>query len=316
MNTNSWIVIKVSVVCVVIFIASLIFTACGSGPQFPLDDSYRGSSDIAQEYAEGLAEKAELEARMADDPCLEDTISGIPVDSPYSRCNDKVNYDVLDDPGPPDDYYESDSPSQSEARSKSGDNWYQAKDHIGENATVCGPVMGAVYDVNGEGQPTFINIGNDYPNPDRFTVVIWGKYRSNFPSPPEIAYQSGTWCFTGTIEMFEGVPEIEITNLQQVSRTNTGGIDFSRLNAISATQDASSGTIDIDLLNSLSNPCVTSDSKNVPVKCKEWLQCNYFWVYSYSQGEWICEVYYEPPGPCDGFDQGDCEGPDPFDPDD
>lgn len=86
--------------------------------------------------------------------------------------------------------------------------WDEAYQHVGEVATVQGPVMSPRYAESSGGQPTFLNIGRPFPDPDRFTVVIWGDDRGNFPTPPEQAYDGKTICVTGLIESFEGSPEI------------------------------------------------------------------------------------------------------------
>ena len=48
--------------------------------------------------------------------------------------------------------------------------WSEAKYHIGSRLTVYGPVIGTYYASTSKGQPTFLNIGKDYPDPERFTV--------------------------------------------------------------------------------------------------------------------------------------------------
>lgn len=96
--------------------------------------------------------------------------------------------------------------------------WDEASDHPGEYKTVCGAVFGTLYAVNEQGQPTFLNIGNDYPNPRRFTVVIWGRDRNNFPSPPETLYNRANICVSGIISLYEGVPEIEVSTPLQITQ--------------------------------------------------------------------------------------------------
>ena len=86
--------------------------------------------------------------------------------------------------------------------------WDQAIQNVGERATVQGPVMGTRYASGSQGQPTFLNVGRDFPDRDRFTVVIWGDTRDNFPFAPEVEYDNRTICVTGLIETFEGVPQI------------------------------------------------------------------------------------------------------------
>jgi len=51
--------------------------------------------------------------------------------------------------------------------------WDRAKDHIGERITVYGAVVDTRYASSSRGRPTFLNIGKPYPDPGRFTVVIW-----------------------------------------------------------------------------------------------------------------------------------------------
>jgi hypothetical protein len=53
----------------------------------------------------------------------------------------------------------------------------EARNHVGETATVCGHVASAHYAERSKGQPTFINLDKPYPN-SPFTVLIWAKKRS------------------------------------------------------------------------------------------------------------------------------------------
>ncbi|MFW6105174.1 MAG: hypothetical protein ACOC7P_01170 [Chloroflexota bacterium] len=88
--------------------------------------------------------------------------------------------------------------------------WYEARDHIGERTTVCGPVVSATWATGSKGKPTFLNIGEPYPDPDRFTVVIWIQNRGNFPQAPEDYYLGKTICVTGLITEYNGIVEIEV----------------------------------------------------------------------------------------------------------
>lgn len=94
--------------------------------------------------------------------------------------------------------------------------WREAADHIGERVTVRGRVAGAVYAQDVDGQPTFLNLGRDYPDPGRVTVVIWGRDRGRFPGPPETLYAGRTICATGTLELYEDIPELEISASTQI----------------------------------------------------------------------------------------------------
>ena len=94
--------------------------------------------------------------------------------------------------------------------------WHEAKDHIGERTTVCGPVAGTKYGSTSSGKPTWLNMGKDYPSSERFVVFIWGENRGNFPQPPESYYADKDICVTGLIVEYEGVPEIEVTSPEQI----------------------------------------------------------------------------------------------------
>lgn len=95
--------------------------------------------------------------------------------------------------------------------------WDEAAQHIGEEMTVCGPVIGAHYAQSSQGQPTFLNIGNDYPSPERFTAVIWGEDRSNFSAQPEDYYLGRYVCVSGLIEAYEGIAEVKVEDPGQIT---------------------------------------------------------------------------------------------------
>jgi len=82
----------------------------------------------------------------------------------------------------------------------------EAKDHVGETATVCGNVVSTRYASTTKGQPTFLNLDKPYPN-QMFTVVIWGSNRSKF-GKPEVEYNEKRICVTGKIAEYRGVPEV------------------------------------------------------------------------------------------------------------
>jgi hypothetical protein len=85
--------------------------------------------------------------------------------------------------------------------------WREAEDHIGQRRNVVGPVKSTFYARGSRGRPTFLNLGRAFPNPDRFTVVIWGRNRGRFPEPPEDLYRGEYICVRGLIRLFEGVPQ-------------------------------------------------------------------------------------------------------------
>ena len=90
----------------------------------------------------------------------------------------------------------------------------QSKDHIGENATVCGIVTSATFAARTKGQPMFLNLDQPYPQ-HIFTALIWGSDRPKFGQPGAV-YKGKRLCVTGTIKAFRGVPEIVVTDPGQL----------------------------------------------------------------------------------------------------
>ena len=80
--------------------------------------------------------------------------------------------------------------------------------HIGDSVTVCGKVAGMRYFGNSRNQPTFLNIGADFPN-QQVTVVIWGEVRKLFSSNVD-ELKGKEICITGRITMYKERPQIVI----------------------------------------------------------------------------------------------------------
>ena len=96
----------------------------------------------------------------------------------------------------------------------------EAKNHIGETATVCGKVVSAKYAVRTRGQPTFLNLDEPYPR-QIFTVLIWGSDRAKF-GEPEVTYRGKSVCVTGQIKEYRGVPEVVASEPAQI-KVQSGG---------------------------------------------------------------------------------------------
>ena len=94
--------------------------------------------------------------------------------------------------------------------------WTAARNHIGEYGTIAGKVYGVSYRPDVKGQPTFINIGADYPSSNRMQVVIWGSDRGNWYYTPESLYRGQWIAVTGSIQLYRGVPEIIVSSPSQI----------------------------------------------------------------------------------------------------
>jgi DNA/RNA endonuclease YhcR with UshA esterase domain len=90
----------------------------------------------------------------------------------------------------------------------------EAKDHIGEQGTVCGKVASARYAATTCGKPTFLNLDKPYPN-QIFTALIWGENREKFGTPEE-KYRGTQICVTGKITEYRGAPEIVVSDPQSI----------------------------------------------------------------------------------------------------
>jgi len=90
----------------------------------------------------------------------------------------------------------------------------EAKNHVGETATVCGEVVSAIYARRSRGTPTFMNLDEPYPN-QIFTIVIWGINRPKF-GKPETAYDGKHVCVNGRITFYRGAPEITVSEPSQI----------------------------------------------------------------------------------------------------
>lgn len=90
----------------------------------------------------------------------------------------------------------------------------EAKNHVGERATVCGNVVSTHYAARTKGSPTFMNLDEPYPR-QIFTILIWGSDRPKF-GDPEAKYGNKRVCVTGLIKDYRGVPEVVAEQPSQI----------------------------------------------------------------------------------------------------
>jgi uncharacterized membrane protein YfcA len=92
---------------------------------------------------------------------------------------------------------------------------YQAKNHLGEKATVCGVVVSATYSASSDRSPTVLSLDRPYPR-QPFSIVIWGVDRGNFGTP-EVSYSGRRVCVTGTIVDDRDTPRIVARDPAQIT---------------------------------------------------------------------------------------------------
>lgn len=87
-----------------------------------------------------------------------------------------------------------------------GISWNEAADHVDTRQRVCGPLAGT----GTTSDDVFLNLGRDYPDPDRFTVVLWDVGRVQH-------IDAGTnICVSGVVTSYQGVAQIELRSADAV----------------------------------------------------------------------------------------------------
>ena len=85
--------------------------------------------------------------------------------------------------------------------------WNEAVGYAGTEQRVCGPLAGNGY----SDDDLFLNLGLDYPDPQRFQIVVW-----DVGGLEPIAYGSRL-CTSGLITVYNGVAQIELEDPSLIS---------------------------------------------------------------------------------------------------
>ncbi|GEM_PF-3205234 len=86
--------------------------------------------------------------------------------------------------------------------------WEDAAGEVGRSSAIVGPVVAASFEPDVGGAPTFLNLGNEHPDPDRFDVVIYEEVRERFATAPEEELVGEYVCVLGEVRDRDGVPQI------------------------------------------------------------------------------------------------------------
>ena len=89
------------------------------------------------------------------------------------------------------------------------------KNHIGDSVKLTAKIYGGKFIESAQGTPTFLNVGDKYPNAP-LTLVIWGDTRKQFNTAPETIYTGQNVTITGKIILYKNKPEIIITDPKQI----------------------------------------------------------------------------------------------------
>ena len=94
--------------------------------------------------------------------------------------------------------------------------WGDASRYLDRVAAVAGPVAAVTYREDVRGQPTWIDLGEAFPSPDRLVLVIWGRNRASMSRVLNRVSTGDAVCAQGAISEFRGVLQIEIESPDQV----------------------------------------------------------------------------------------------------
>lgn len=215
---------------IIIFISLFLSTTSGQLPEPAQEfDQVSHQEDIL--FQENRIETGKtIQKTLQSDPCIEDIVRGLPQE--YWRCytpepvgtesdfqfnSNLRTEEAVKSPSP------TITPRVSENIPPSGNqvvietiNWDEAFQYAGELVVICGPVVDSYFAASSNGQPTFLNIGKEYPDPDRFTALIWGRNLEAFPFDPDVYYKGKTVCIKGVIEEYEGIFEVEVRRPDQI----------------------------------------------------------------------------------------------------
>lgn len=91
--------------------------------------------------------------------------------------------------------------------------WRNAAEHAGDTVTVCGPLKST----GSDGNDRFLNLGAPYPQKPRLTIVVWDNPDSVEAVDPQA--ESYKACVTGEVSMYDGVPQIELDDGNDITLT-------------------------------------------------------------------------------------------------
>lgn len=87
-----------------------------------------------------------------------------------------------------------------------GLSWDAAAEYVGTEQRVCGPIT----TIRTDDDDVFLNLGRDYPDPARFTIIIWDVGEvERLPAGTEL-------CATGLVSSYDGVAQIELSDIGAV----------------------------------------------------------------------------------------------------
>jgi endonuclease G, mitochondrial len=93
-------------------------------------------------------------------------------------------------------------------------NTVQAKYHVGQDATICGTVVGTRR--TQKANALYLNFDRLHPHQD-FYATVWDYNGPNFHYDPETYLVNKKVCVTGKVSLYDDIPRISINNEKEIS---------------------------------------------------------------------------------------------------
>jgi len=113
---------------------------------------------------------------------------------------------------------------------------YEAANHLGEVAEVCGFCVSINYENERQGKPVILDFEKKYPE-QVFSVIIYEIDIKKFEKPPEEIFLNKPVCVKGLIDAIKGVPFIIVSDPQQIQIMKRYDIESDEIYAWKQSKD-------------------------------------------------------------------------------
>lgn len=94
--------------------------------------------------------------------------------------------------------------------------WQEASKYVGQVVTIYGQVVNVTIDTEDSKNPTYFDMGAAYPDTNRFTMIVYGEDKLEFPESPDTMYGGKTIAVSGEVYEHDNVCYIKATSPSQV----------------------------------------------------------------------------------------------------
>ena len=94
--------------------------------------------------------------------------------------------------------------------------WSEAGHHAGRRVSFRGPITRVTHRSDINGTPTWVEMGEPFPSPNRVSLVIWGERRHVFGSLLSRDLRGREVCVTGSVKLRDGIANVELRSPEQL----------------------------------------------------------------------------------------------------